>query len=140
MSSPGYILIPPGNSTEYSQSFTVNELSTGDENTLIDLKSFKFILNHDMCNKTKPLLLMMVHSAPKNLQKRNVIRETWGRMSSSVTTIFLVGWSQEYQAELEKEDIKYGDLIQGNFHDAYRNMTYKHVMALKWATYHCPSK
>lgn len=28
--------------------------------------------------------------------------------------------------------------VQGNFHDAYRNMTYKHVMALKYAAYHCP--
>ncbi|XP_043466990.1 beta-1,3-galactosyltransferase 5 [Leptopilina heterotoma] len=143
MTTPTYVLVPPGNSTEYSHSFKVSELSNGDENTLIDLKNFKFLLNHDMCNKTQPLLLMMVHSAPKNFDKRNVIRETWGRASSSssssVTTIFLVGWSEEYQAELETEDLKYGDLIQGNFLDAYRNMTYKHVMALKWATYHCPS-
>lgn len=32
----------------------------------------------------------------------------------------------------------YDDIVQGNFLDAYRNMTYKHVMALKWFTYHCP--
>lgn len=32
----------------------------------------------------------------------------------------------------------YDDIVQGSFLDAYRNMTYKHVMALKWFTYHCP--
>lgn len=137
MNNPGYFLIQPGNITDYAQPFTMNELSIDDESTLIDLKNFKFIRNHNMCNKTSPLLLIMVHSAPKNFQKRSVIRETWGRESSLVTTLFLVGWSEEYQMELEEEDMKYGDLIQGNFHDAYRNMTYKHVMALKWATYHC---
>ena len=140
MNNPGFSLIIPGNSTEYFQPYTTNELPTGDESTLIDFKNFKFTMNHDMCNKTQPLLLMMIHSSPGNFKKRNVIRETWGKETSFVTTLFLIGWSEEYQMELEKEDMKYGDLIQGNFVDAYRNMTYKHVMALKWATYHCASK
>ena len=140
MNNPGYFLIPPSNNTDNVQSFTISELSTDDESTLIDLKSFKFIMNHDMCNKSQPLLLIMIHSAPGNLKKRNVIRETWGQESSLVTTLFLVGWSEEYQVELEEENMKYRDLIQGNFLDVYRNMTYKHVMALKWATYHCASK
>jgi hypothetical protein len=29
-------------------------------------------------------------------------------------------------------------LIQGNFIDSYHNLTYKHVMALKWFVYNCP--
>ncbi|XP_051176632.1 lactosylceramide 1,3-N-acetyl-beta-D-glucosaminyltransferase-like [Leptopilina boulardi] len=117
--------------------FNINELPAGDESTLIDLKNFNFILNHDTCSRTQPYLLVMVHSAPQNLKRRNTIRETWGQVSSSVITVFLVGWSEKYQTELVNENFKFGDLIQGNFLDTYRNLTYKHIMALKWAIYYC---
>ncbi|GLH01496.1 Beta-1,3-galactosyltransferase brn, partial [Gryllus bimaculatus] len=35
-------------------------------------------------------------------------------------------------------DFFFGGVPQGSFRDSYRNMTYKHVMALKWAAYRCP--
>ncbi|XP_051153436.1 lactosylceramide 1,3-N-acetyl-beta-D-glucosaminyltransferase-like [Leptopilina boulardi] len=117
--------------------FKINEILIGDKGRLIDLENFTFILNHDMCKKTQPFLLIMVHTAPKNLEKRNAIRETWGQVSSSVITVFLVGWSEKDQINILTENFKYGDIIQGNFVDSYRNLTYKHVMALKWFTYYC---
>ncbi|XP_063709150.1 lactosylceramide 1,3-N-acetyl-beta-D-glucosaminyltransferase-like [Culicoides brevitarsis] len=40
--------------------------------------------------------------------------------------------SQMEQAELFLENGVFKDLVQGNFIDHYHNMTYKHVMALKW--------
>jgi len=43
----------------------------------------------------------------------------------------------EVTARIVEESEVHHDLIQGNFIDAYRNMTYKHVMGLKWATYFC---
>lgn len=140
VTGPGYLLILPGNATLPPQPYTLSELPFGDKSTLIDIKDFRFTINHDPCNRTQLLLLMLVHSAPENFPKRNVVRETWGQRSPDVTLLFLVGSSAEHQARLEEESRKYNDLIQGNFLDAYRNMTYKHVMALKWATYHCPSK
>lgn len=139
VSAPGYLLILPGNVTPSPQPYLLDELPSGDKSTLIDIKDFRFTINHDPCNRTHPLLLMLVNSAPENLPKRNVIRSTWGQQLPDVALLFLVGYSEEHQARLEEENRKYKDLIQGNFHDAYRNMTYKHVMALKWATYHCPS-
>ncbi|GLH01495.1 Beta-1,3-galactosyltransferase brn, partial [Gryllus bimaculatus] len=42
------------------------------------------------------------------------------------------------QRALDRENQLHGDLVQGSFRDSYRNMTYKHVMTLKWAAYHCP--
>ena len=45
--------------------------------------------------------------------------------------------SLSLQHDLDLESLNYSDLVQGNFLDAYRNMTYKHVMALKWFTYYC---
>lgn len=141
VAAPGYTLIFPGNVTTPSpQPYSINELPSDDKSTLINIKDFRFTINHSPCNRTQPLLLMLVHSAPENSLKRHVVRETWGQQTSDVTLLFLVGYSGRYQSKLEEENKRYQDLIQGNFLDAYRNMTYKHVMGLKWATYYCPSK
>jgi hypothetical protein len=42
------------------------------------------------------------------------------------------------QVSLESENDQHHDLLQGSFRDAYRNMTYKHIMALKWVLHFCP--
>ena len=54
---------------------------------------------------------------------------------STVSTTFL--WLS-LQVSLESENDRYHDLLQGSFKDTYRNMTYKHIMALKWVLYYCP--
>lgn len=41
------------------------------------------------------------------------------------------------QKQIESEQLRYNDLLQGNFLEAYRNLTYKHVMGLKWASENC---
>lgn len=91
------------------------------------------------CNESSPFLLVLVHSAPDNKAKRQTIRNTWGESRNNVKVVFLLGEveDQNKQFELEEENIIYGDLIQGSFKDAYRNMTYKHVMAFKFAVYYC---
>lgn len=40
------------------------------------------------------------------------------------------------QAAIESEYRHFGDLLQGNFVEAYRNLTYKHVMGLRWSSSH----
>lgn len=136
--SAAYELILPGNTSLIQRAYSLSDLPPDDETTLIDVRNFRFLINHDPCNKTRPLLLMLIHSAPGNILKRMVIRETWGRRGLGAVVLFLVGANDDLQNELEEEDKIYGDIVQGNFKDAYRNMTYKHVMTLKWATYHCP--
>ncbi|XP_034949289.1 beta-1,3-galactosyltransferase 5-like [Chelonus insularis] len=136
---PGYILLVPDNASTLPIPYALNELPSSDETTLINLRNFKFMINHDPCNKTQPLLLILIHSAPSNAAKRHVIRETWGKQTPEVVILFFVGLTEEYQSRIIQEDNEYQDIIQGNFFDAYRNITYKHVMALKWATYYCSS-
>ena len=41
------------------------------------------------------------------------------------------------QASLYRENYHHRDIIQGNFIDSYRNLTYKHAMGLKWVKYFC---
>ncbi|KAJ8705327.1 hypothetical protein PYW07_011154 [Mythimna separata] len=70
-----------------------------------------------------------------------VIRHTWGQNQASIKAVFLIGDTQNVTvAQNVTNEIRlYKDIVQGNFIDAYRNMTYKHVMGLKWVAHHCPT-
>lgn len=115
-----------------------------DFSQLIDLNDFEFIINHAPCSDLKhhPSIVILVHSAPGNFKKRQTVRETWGAQDQRALLLFLIGAvanSTSLKDRIDDEQVMYGDLVQGNFIDAYRNMTYKHVMALKWFIYNCPS-
>lgn len=142
-----------------------DSLPKEDYGSLIDLRDFRFTINFNNCSSrggsgrededapsdslksderrassSSPLVLVLVHSAPTNWYKRNTIRDTWGRHDPRAKLVFLLGAvnSSVLQRRIEQENRLYDDIVQGSFLDAYRNMTYKHVMALKWFTYHCP--
>lgn len=130
------------------QSSMTPDLSTkNDANTLIDLIDFEYLINQAACddsnlNSDKPAnVLILIHSAARNWHKRKVIRETWGQPDSRARIFFLLGAvkSSYKQKQLKDENDAFHDIIQGNFFDAYRNMTYKHTMALKWFVYNCPT-
>ncbi|KAF5285515.1 hypothetical protein FQR65_LT13212 [Abscondita terminalis] len=108
-----------------------------DYSRLINLTSFKFIiLNH--CDSA-PFLLVLLHSAAENFERRRCIRETWGVERFDVRIFFMLGSvrTQKEQLQIEEENEKHRDIIQGSFLDTYRNLSYKHAMTLKYATYHC---
>lgn len=62
-----------------------------------------------------------------------------------IQRIFLLGKLDERgeikssvsQAAINDESRKFNDILQGNFLEAYRNLTYKHVMGLKWIVDNC---
>lgn len=111
--------------------------------TLLDLHDFRFVSNHLRCDRDDILMVVFVHSAPANGDRRLAIRRTWGNernfVHEAVRLVFLVGdvVSPQLRASLDAEDLQYGDLIQGNFMDTYRNLSYKHVMGLKWVSHFC---
>ncbi|XP_075986984.1 beta-1,3-galactosyltransferase 5 [Anticarsia gemmatalis] len=110
---------------------------------LIDIKNFAFKVNPQPCESypTGLLLMVIVSSNPNNLENRKIIRNTWGRNLDSTKVVFLLGESENVTVynQVKDESMKYGDIVQGNFIDVYRNMTYKHVMGLKWVSHHCPT-
>lgn len=127
-----------GNTSTYA--YPVTLLPRNDYYQLINITDFTFeILNNVCSNASSVLLLILVHSSPRNFAKRRTIRETWGRNGAEVRVAFMLGsvTDKHLQEQLLKENKIHGDVIQGNFFDAYRNMTYKHVMSLKYAVYHC---
>lgn len=135
--APAYTL-RNGNATAYTHPF--NLLSRNDYSHLLNITNFTFQLLNKVCSNTSVLLLILVHSSPKNFIKRKTIRETWGQNREGIKILFMIGSVRDsnLQDMLLKENSVHYDIIQGSFLDAYRNMTYKHVMSLKYAVYHCP--
>lgn len=120
-----------------------NELPKNDFSQLIDLDNFEFLMNPKTCKdlEQQPLVVILIHSSPDNDHKRQTIRETWGMNDSRALLLFLIGSvnnSPTIEEKVNLENQAYGDIVQGNFNDAYRNLTYKHVAALKWFIYYCP--
>ncbi|XP_059479975.1 beta-1,3-galactosyltransferase 5-like [Neocloeon triangulifer] len=107
-----------------------------DYHQLINLTDFTFQILAN-CSQDEDPLVVVVHSAPTYTKYRNAIRATWG--SSPFKVVFMLGavTNETLQRRLEDEGRRHGDLVQGSFNDSYRNLTYKHVMALKWLHYHC---
>ena len=113
--------------------------------TIVNSHDFDLILNPgvEFCKNQKNLfLLIYVHSDPRHLKQRIVLRETWAKQSmfSNIKTIFVMGVlsNQSKIMQLVKlEQNVYNDIVQENFEDSYRNLTYKAIAALKWVTYYC---
>ncbi|GAB6026557.1 hypothetical protein CHUAL_012973 [Chamberlinius hualienensis] len=88
--------------------------------------------------------IIVVVSSPGNFQSRNSIRSTWGSNLTSdvhIRMVYFVGLSTDFDIDrkLKLEDEKYGDIIQGDFVDTYRNLTLKSVLLLRWASTRCPN-
>lgn len=142
VTTPVYTLLSASNYT-YNV-YSKNMLPQSDFSVLINIPNFRFTIFSKVCGMNDtigeyPFLLVLVHSAPSNTAKRKTIRETWGEKRDKMKLVFMFGEvdTPQQQNQLEEEHMVHGDIVQGSFHDAYRNMTYKHVMALKYAVYFC---
>ncbi|KAH8034695.1 hypothetical protein HPB51_000493 [Rhipicephalus microplus] len=90
-------------------------------------------------NKTS--VLIGVVSSVDHFQSRAAIRDTWGgtAVKMGFLVVFLLGTpsDQKVQRNVSEEQNAYGDIIQGDFMDTYRNLTYKTVMLIRWARQNC---
>ncbi|ESO95790.1 hypothetical protein LOTGIDRAFT_116475 [Lottia gigantea] len=97
-----------------------------------------------MC-KQNLFILAFVHSSPNNVKERNQIRLTWGGDKTfngkDFRTVFMLGdpLNSTIQRIIVEEARKYKDIVQGDFKDSYRNLTYKHIMGLSWTIRNCPN-
>ncbi|XP_038047184.1 beta-1,3-galactosyltransferase 1-like [Patiria miniata] len=119
--------------------------------SIINPHPFHFTLfNYEACTNAKhkwamPLhLLILVKSRPEDIYDRQQIRETWGgaqNISNKLTlTMFLLGQTPNATVieEVSRESLRFKDIIQENFIDAYTNLTYKTMMGLRWVATFCP--
>lgn len=115
----------------------------------VNLKKFRYMLTPghkcDFRERTTNFsrVLVLVKSAPDHQRLRRWLRllmnDTIGILSNNVKMFFLLGYSRELNNDIRSESEKYDDIIQKNFIDSYRNLTYKTQMAYEWASMYCSS-
>ncbi|XP_021571058.1 UDP-GlcNAc:betaGal beta-1,3-N-acetylglucosaminyltransferase 7 [Carlito syrichta] len=112
---------------------------------------FPMLLNHPEKCRDDVYLLVVVKSVITQHDRREAIRQTWGRERLSVgrgrgamRTLFLLGTASKqeerthYQQLLAYEDRLYGDILQWDFLDTFFNLTLKEIHFLKWLDIYCP--
>ena len=113
--------------------------------TIINPHPFRYILNNaSICANSSILAVVFVQSAANGgKQARDLIRSTWASVTDynghQIRTVFMLG-RPTYRADqnaLTMESEMYGDIVQQDFKDHYRNLTYKHIMALRWIAQYC---
>ncbi|XP_069188509.1 lactosylceramide 1,3-N-acetyl-beta-D-glucosaminyltransferase A [Procambarus clarkii] len=126
--------------------------------TLLDLDDFHYVHEAaEACSPARLYFVFLVHSRPDHFRQRQAIRATWGGYKDlgggwAARTVFLLGQGSggggevggessmggvEVERVVEQEAGRHGDLVVGSFTDHYHNLTYKHVMTLRWAAAHC---
>ncbi|KAI9551716.1 hypothetical protein GHT06_022052 [Daphnia sinensis] len=118
--------------------------------TLVNLKRFEFLLNSDPCSGRQRVdLLVIVTSHPGHSSLRNAFRRglpTEALRAFYIKRVFLLarinpgqsGYRQVDQTAIEEEHLNYNDIVQGDFIESYHNLSYKHVMGLKYSAEFCP--
>lgn len=93
-------------------------------------------------------LLLAIKSSPRNFERRQAVRETWGREAvyeggMRVRLVFLMGISApddpDLGALLSFEARHFEDILQWDFVDSLLNLTLKMNLLLKWTVKNCPS-
>uniref|UniRef100_A0A182VZ22 Hexosyltransferase n=1 Tax=Anopheles minimus TaxID=112268 RepID=A0A182VZ22_9DIPT len=153
-SEGNYLFLLPGESGR-SQSIEQRAVvsdereKTVDPSRLANLTGFEYVIPNDICkeNNTFSELLgvILVTSYVGHDEVRSAHRQAISQqklLSMGLLRIFSLGVippAERFirQVAIEAEQRLHGDLIQGNFVEAYRNLTYKHLMSLQWATQHC---
>lgn len=108
-----------------------------------NLHKYKFILNNEYACNGDVLIVILIHSDPRKIDERKSIRESWGSVrfysGANMVPLFLLARVNDdtLQKQLVLESKVYLDIIQGNFIDSYRNLTYKSVMGLHWVQNYC---
>ncbi|CAF3323910.1 unnamed protein product [Rotaria socialis] len=112
---------------------------------IVNPHNFSYLLNpgYSVCNNSNSpvYLFVYVHSGPTNYQRRVVIRETWATRTlfPDLRIVFMIGKTNDntVMKAIQYENEMYQDIVQEDFIDAYKNLTFKGVMALKWISVYC---
>ena len=105
---------------------------------LFDIHKVEFLKSPVTCGRDITLVIV-IHSHPEHIELRNTLRQTWAQETDNTRRIFVVGIIDNKFASdaISRESEDFGDMLQGDFIDSYRNMTYKHLLGYRWIHHHC---
>ncbi|XP_024937083.1 UDP-GalNAc:beta-1,3-N-acetylgalactosaminyltransferase 1 isoform X3 [Cephus cinctus] len=115
------------------------------DSKLMDLQDFKYVIGAT-CNASA--LVWIVTSYSGDPTTRSALRRAYPNdelQKLGIHRVFLLGMlngeasrkTHVTQDSIYDESLKFKDIVQGNFQEAYRNLTYKHLMGLRWAVNTC---
>ena len=120
---------------------------TGIKASLKDQPQTYIITNENACSSVHDLfIIVIVHSAIHNFERRKFIRNTWGNANrrgmpdeNKFRIVFLLGKpdNNQHQLKINVENEQYSDIVQGTFLDTYKNLTYKALLGLRWIMENC---
>ncbi|CAM1320013.1 Uncharacterised protein g7372 [Pycnogonum litorale] len=107
----------------------------------ININNFTELITSDVCIKSDPFLVISVMSHPSHVQARQLLRKVYNRKvnGSLVRVVFIHGRvdNETVQESINNEAKKFYDIVQGDFEDSYRSISYLHLFGLRWATRYC---
>ncbi|XP_018530586.1 N-acetyllactosaminide beta-1,3-N-acetylglucosaminyltransferase 2a [Lates calcarifer] len=111
-------------------------------------RTYPMMINQPHICDEKPFLLLVVKSLIPHFDRRQAIRETWGRAgvftNRTVKTVFLLGNTLPVDhfpnllGMLGHEAKHHKDLLQWDYRDTFFNLTLKEVLFLEWFSQNCP--
>ncbi|KAL3885846.1 hypothetical protein ACJMK2_025878 [Sinanodonta woodiana] len=110
--------------------------------------NFKYVIDNDvMCklyNDSQEIdLIIFIFTTHQHQQERNAIRQTWLNCTNinkaNIRYSFLLGEvsDENIRKLVEDENKIHNDIIKEDFVDTYQNLTYKTIMAFKYAITKC---
>ncbi|XP_039541676.1 N-acetyllactosaminide beta-1,3-N-acetylglucosaminyltransferase 2a isoform X1 [Pimephales promelas] len=96
-----------------------------------------------------PYLLFAIKSIAPHFDRRQAIRESWGRAGvldgQRIATVFLLGNTTatdhfpDLSDMVKHEAALYGDVVQWDYRDSFFNLTLKEILFLEWFEARCAS-
>ncbi|KAL0202916.1 hypothetical protein M9458_000934, partial [Cirrhinus mrigala] len=112
-------------------------------------RSYPLITDTPKVCSEPPYLLLAVKSIAPHFDRRQAIRESWGRAGildgRRIATVFLLGKTDATDhfpdlSDMVKHEAElYGDILQWDYRDSFFNLTLKEVLFLEWFGTHCAS-
>ncbi|KAL6102217.1 b3gnt2 [Pungitius sinensis] len=110
-------------------------------------RSYPIMVDQPEVCKEPPFLLLAVKSLEPHFDRRQAIRESWGRAgviaNRTVVTVFLLGNTTagdhhpDLSGILRYERDRHKDIIQWGYRDSFFNLTVKEVLFLEWIQNRC---
>lgn len=152
--SGGFLIILLIILSQHDKTQTFNVVLISSEQNSVDIiynetslfgLDFQYLLNSRECDETV-YATFIVTSYFSNVETRSAMRRAYsnGKLKElNLRRVFLLGTASGdkflSQNAIADESRRFGDIVQGNFQESYKNLTYKHVMGHRWISEYCNS-